>query len=125
METGFPPEDAQGNMVRMRRDSLKPTPLLASRAHSHHLGHLEAQFLVRGCQHGQGPCGCILQLVIILPAEQYHQLQPVIPIRQKPLLYLWEEGPWLRTNALTCPAWGGKDAPEATFPGPGSLGAFL
>lgn len=95
-------------MVGMRRDSLEPTPLLASRAHSHHLGHLEAQFLVCCCQHGQGPCGCILQLVIILPAEQYHQLQPVIPIRQEPLLYLWEEGPWLRKNALTCPAWEGK-----------------
>lgn len=55
---------------------------------SHHFSHLEAQFLMRCCQHGQGPRSRILHLVIILATKQHHQLQPVVAISQEPLLYL-------------------------------------
>lgn len=101
-----------------------------SRTHTHHLGHLDAQFLVRCCQHGQGSSGRILHLVIIFPTEQDHQLQPVIPICQEPLLNLWEAAAGFRDK---CP----PPAPPGLRQGkregclhlkisdPGSLGVFL
>lgn len=71
---GWPsPEKHLGEYGLGWGDSLEPTqPPPAPRARSHHLSHLEAQFLMCCCQHGQGPRSCILHLVIILPAEQHH-----------------------------------------------------
>lgn len=43
-------------------------------------------------QHGQSSSCCILQFVVILPTEQYHQLKTVIPIGQEPLLNLFQAG---------------------------------
>lgn len=100
-----PPEDRTGRCGLGVGHSLeRPQPLPAPRAPSHHLGHLEAQFLMCCCQHGQGPGGRILHFVIILPTEQHHQLQPVIPVRQEPLLYLWEAGTWLREKCSPLPS---------------------
>lgn len=55
---------------------------------SHHLSHLRAEFLLCCCKHGQGSCCCNLDLLIILPTQQHHQLQPVIAIGHKTLLNL-------------------------------------
>lgn len=78
-------------------------------------------------QHGQCPRGCVLQLVVILPAEQHYQLQPVIPISQEPLLYLWWGGgfTWLREKCPHLPAWKGKEASEAMFSDPKFFRAFF
>lgn len=92
------------------------------RACSHHFSHLEAQFLMRCCQHGQGPSSRVLQLVVILATEQHHQLQPVVAIGQEPLLYLWEAGTRLREKS---PARGGEDASGAVFSDSGLLRALL
>ena len=74
------------------------------RACSHHFSHLEAQFLMRCCQHGQGPRSRVLQLVVILATEQHHQLQPVVAIGQEPLLYLWEADTRLREKSPHLPS---------------------
>lgn len=113
---GWPPPQriAQGSVVWGRGS--------VPRACSHHFSHLEAQFLMRCCQHGQGPRSRVLQLVVILATEQHHQLQPVVAIGQEPLLYLWEAGTRLREKS---PARGGEDASGAVFSDSGLLRALL
>ena len=81
-------------------------PGLGPRACSHHFSHLEAQLLMRSCQHGQGPRSRVLQLVVILATEQHHQLQPVVAIGQEPLLYLQEAGTRLREKGPRLPSLG-------------------
>lgn len=43
-------------------------------------------------QHGQGPSCRVLKFVVLLPAQQHHQLQTVIPVGQEPLLNLFGAG---------------------------------